>query len=50
MDDSINVNKKDPQVRIKVKDISDKFNRSPYTYQLKKDMILSFKILFLKKW
>ena len=33
MDDFINVNKKHPQVQIKIKDISDKYKRLPYNYQ-----------------
>ena len=35
MDDFINVIKRDPKVQIKIKDMSDKYNRLPYTYQSK---------------
>ena len=35
MDDFINVIKKDPQVRIKINDTLDKFNRLPYNCQSK---------------
>ena len=33
MDVFINVNKNDPQVRIKTNDMLDKYNRLPYIYQ-----------------
>ena len=37
MDDSINVIKKDPQVRVvsKINDMLDRYNRLPYNYQSK---------------
>ena len=35
MDDSINVIKKDPQVRIKMNNMIDRYNRLPYNYQSK---------------
>ena len=35
MNDFINVNKKDPQVRIKINDMLDRYYRLPYIYQLK---------------
>ena len=35
MYDFINVIKKDPPVRIKVKDVLDRYNRLPYIYQSK---------------
>ena len=35
MDDSINVIKKDPQVRVEINDMSDRYNRLPYYYQSK---------------
>ena len=34
-DDFINVNKKYPQVRIKINDILDRYLRLPYEYQSK---------------
>ena len=36
MDGFINVNRKDPQVRIKMNDMLDRYNRLPYNYQSKK--------------
>ena len=35
MDEYINVNKKDPQVLMKIKDMLDKYNRLPCNYQSK---------------
>ena len=35
MNDSINVNKKDPQVRVKINDMLDRYNRILYNYQTK---------------
>ena len=35
MSDFINVNKKEPQVQIKLKDMLVKYNRLPYNYQTK---------------
>ena len=35
MNDFINVNKRDPKVQIKIKDILDKYDRLPYNYQSK---------------
>ena len=35
MDDFINLIKRDPQVQIKIKDISEKNNRLPYNHQSK---------------
>ena len=35
MDDFINAIKKDPQVRIKINDILERYNRLPYNYQSK---------------
>ena len=35
MNDFINLINRDPQVQIKIKDISDKYNRLPYIYQSK---------------
>ena len=35
MDDFINVIKKDPQVRIKINNVLDRYNRLPYNYQSK---------------
>ena len=35
MEAFINVNKKDPKVRIKVNDMLDRYNRLPYNYQSK---------------
>ena len=35
MDDFIDVSKKDPQVRIKINDMLDRYNRLPYNYQSK---------------
>ena len=35
MNDLINVIKKDPQVRIKINDMLDRYNRLPYNYQSK---------------
>ena len=34
-DDFINVIKKDPQVRLKMNDMFDRYNRLPYNYQSK---------------
>ena len=35
MEDFINVNRKDPKVRIKSNDTLDRYNRLPYNYQSK---------------
>ena len=35
MDDYINVFKEDPQVRFKINDMLDRYNRLPYNYQSK---------------
>ena len=35
MDDFVNVNKKDPQVQLKITDMLYKYNRLPYNYQSK---------------
>ena len=35
MDEFINVIKKDPQVRIKIHNLLDRYNRLPYNYQAK---------------
>ena len=35
MDDFISVIKKDPQIRTKVNDMLDRYNRLPYNYQSK---------------
>ena len=35
MDDFINVIEKDPKIRVEIKDMLDKYNSSPYNYQLK---------------
>ena len=35
MDDFINVIKKDPRVRIKIKNMLDRYNRLPYNHQSK---------------
>ena len=35
MDGFVNVIKKDPKVRIKIKDMCDRYNRLPYNYQSK---------------
>ena len=35
MDDFVNVSKREPQVKIKIKDMLDKYNRLPYNYQSK---------------
>ena len=35
MDDFIKVIKRDPEVRIKLNDMLDRFNRLPYNYQSK---------------
>ena len=35
MDDFINVIKKDPQIRIKINDMLNRYNRLPYNYQSK---------------
>ena len=35
MDNFINVTKKDPQVRGKINDMLDRYNRLPYSYQSK---------------
>ena len=35
MNDFINVIKKDPQIRIKIKDMLDRYDRLPCNYQLK---------------
>ena len=40
MKDFIDVIKKDSQVRIKINDMIDRYNRLPYNYQLKKAVIL----------
>ena len=47
MDDLINVNKKDPQVRIKKKDMLNRYIRLLYTYQSKigYDTLIQNKIL-----
>ena len=36
MDDFTNVIKKDPKVRIKIRDMLDRYNRLPYNYQSKR--------------
>ena len=36
MDDFLNVIKEDPQVRIKINDMLDRYNRLPYNYQSEK--------------
>ena len=35
MDDFININKKGPKIRIKIKDMLDRYIRLPYNYQSK---------------
>ena len=40
MDDFLNVIKRDPRVQSKIRDMLDKYNRFPYKYQSKMDMIL----------
>ena len=35
MDNFVNVIKKDPEVRVKIKDMLDSYNRLPYNYQSK---------------
>ena len=35
MDDFINVLRKDPQIRIKVYDMLDRYNKLPYNFKLK---------------
>ena len=35
MDDFVKVNKKDPQIRIKINAMLDRYNRLPYNYQPK---------------
>ena len=35
MNDFINVIKKDPQVRIKINNVLDRYNKTPYIYQSK---------------
>ena len=36
MDGFINVNKRDPQIQIKIKVMIDQYNRLPYNYQSKR--------------
>ena len=40
MDAFVNVIRKDPKVRTKINDMLDRYNRLPYNYQSKRDMIL----------
>ena len=35
MDDFINVIRKDPQVGVKINEVSERYNRYPYSYQAK---------------
>ena len=35
MDDFVNINRKDPKVRVKINDTLDRYNRLPYNYQSK---------------
>ena len=35
MDDFINVIRKDPEVRVKINDVLDRYKRLPYNYQSK---------------
>ena len=49
MDDFINVNKKDPQIRIKINDMLDRCNRLPYNCQSKIGYDTSIQNVFLKE-
>ena len=50
MDDFINVNKKDPQVQIKINDMLVKYNRLSYNYQSKIGHDTSIQNVFLKEF
>ena len=45
----INVIKKDPQVRIKINDMLERYNRLPYNYQSKIGYDALIQIVFLKE-
>ena len=49
MKDVINVIKKDPQVRIKINDMLDRYNRLPYNYQSKTGYDTLIQNVILKK-
>ena len=49
MDDFIKVIKKDPQIRIKVNNMSDRYNRLAYNYQSKIGFDASIQNMILKE-
>ena len=49
MDDSVTVFRKDPKVRIKINDMLDRYNRSPFNYQSKIGYDTSIQNVILKE-